>query len=112
LPSLTADDLKDLGVTSVSHRRRLLNPIAALRVESPDATRNAAAETSRPLRDDRKDSLDADAERRQLTVMFCDLVGSTALSARLDPEDLRQVIGVYHNCVKWRADLFWLSPSA
>jgi class 3 adenylate cyclase len=41
----------------------------------------------------------ADAERRQLTVMFCDLVGSTALSARLDPEDLREVIGVYHRAV-------------
>src|ERR1700746_1936382 len=39
------------------------------------------------------------AERRQLTVMFCDLVGSTALSARLDPEDLREVIGAYHRCV-------------
>src|SRR5262249_9184729 len=39
------------------------------------------------------------AERRQLTVMFCDLVGSTALSARLDPEDLRAVIGAYHRCV-------------
>ena len=41
----------------------------------------------------------AEAERRQLTVMFCDLVGSTALSARLDPEDLREVIGAYHRCV-------------
>ena len=39
-----------------------------------------------------------DAERRQLTVMFCDLVGSTALSARLDPEDLREVVGTYHRC--------------
>jgi class 3 adenylate cyclase len=41
----------------------------------------------------------AEAERRQLTVMFCDLVGSTALSARLDPEDLRAVVGAYHRCV-------------
>ena len=40
----------------------------------------------------------SDAERRQLTVMFCDLIGSTALSARLDPEDLREVIGAYHRC--------------
>src|SRR5215469_5551957 len=84
LPSLTADDLRDLGVISVGHRRRLLDAIAALGAEAP-----AVADSPRR----------ADAERRQLTVMFCDLVGSTALSAQLDPEDLREVIGAYHRAV-------------
>jgi class 3 adenylate cyclase len=55
---------------------------------------SAASASSAPT-----SSATIDAERRQLTVMFCDLVGSTALSARLDPEDLREVIGAYHRCV-------------
>src|SRR6516225_79872 len=84
LPRLTAEDLKDLGVTLVGHRRRLLDAIAALSdglpaAEATPAVAAAAAAT-------------VEAERRQLTVMFSDLVGSTALSARLDPEDLREVI--------------------
>ena len=83
LPSLTAEDLRDLGVTLVGHRRRLLDAIAALGTTAPPAA-SPNAPTS------------ASAERRQLTVMFCDLVGSTALSARLDPEDLREVIAAYH----------------
>src|SRR5438876_2673221 len=83
LPSLTAEDLKDLGVSLVGHRRRLLDAIAALGVAAPS--------------DDRPEQ--AEAERRQLTVMFCDLVGSTELSARLDPEDLREVIAAYHRAV-------------
>src|SRR5437016_12784570 len=85
LPSLTAEDLKDLGVTLVGHRRRLLDAIAELGPDAPPAPRSAPAP--------------AEAERRQLTVMFCDLVGSTALSSRLDPEDLREVIGAYHRAV-------------
>jgi class 3 adenylate cyclase len=84
LPSLTAEDLKDLGVTLVGHRRRLLDAIAALGTEAP-----ASPDAPSP----------APAERRQLTVMFCDLVGSTELSARLDPEDLREVIAAYHRAV-------------
>jgi class 3 adenylate cyclase len=84
LPRLTAEDLIAIGVTSVGHRRRLLDAIAALDVETPPAGPAAPR---------------ADAERRQLTVMFCDLVGSTPLSARLDPEDLRGIIGAYHRCV-------------
>src|SRR5580700_10128160 len=83
LPSLTAEDLRDLGITLVGHRRRLLDAIAALGTTAPAATVPAPAV----------------AERRQLTVMFCDLVGSTALSGRLDPEDLREVIGAYHRAV-------------
>jgi len=84
LPRLTAEDLTDLGVTLVGHRRRLLDAIAAL-------TPEPAVVADAPVR--------GDAERRQLTVMFCDLVGSTPLSARLDPEDLRGIIGAYHRCV-------------
>src|SRR6478672_9122801 len=74
LPDLTADDLIAIGVTAVGHRRKLLSAIAALGVAAP-----------------------AQAERRQLTVMFCDLVGSTALSTGMDPEDLRDVIASYQN---------------
>src|ERR1700751_245705 len=83
LPRLTAEDLISIGVTSVGHRRRLLDAIAGLAGEASPAP--AAPQ--------------ADAERRQLTVMFCDLVGSTALSARLDPEDLREVLAAYHRAV-------------
>ncbi len=82
LPSLTADDLKEIGIAPVGHRRRLIDAIAAL---------GQAPAPAPP-------SLEG-AERRQLTVMFCDLVGSTALSASLDPEDLRAVIAVYHQAV-------------
>ena len=74
LSSLTAEDLKDLGVTLVGHRRRLLDAIAALGAA-------VATVAVTPASGDAP----AEAERRQLTVMFCDLVGSTALSARLDP---------------------------
>ena len=88
LPSLTAEDLVGLGVTSIGHRRKLLEAIAALRAETAAPLR---AVTAGPA---------ATAERRQVTVMFCDLVGSTALSRRLDPEDLREVIGAYHGCVE------------
>jgi predicted ATPase/class 3 adenylate cyclase len=93
LRELTADDLKDLGVTLVGHRRKLLAAIAALAAEPPAhdvAQSGASAPTSH---------LAIDAERRQLTVMFCDLVGSTALSTRFDPEDLRELIGDYHRAV-------------
>jgi class 3 adenylate cyclase len=83
LPTLTAEDLKDLGVEVIGHRRKLLNAIAALG-ESETAPTPAAAPR-------------AEAERRQLTVMFCDLVGSTALSAQLDPEDMREVIRSYQD---------------
>ena len=90
LRSLTSEDLRELGVKSVGERRRLLAAIAALPPQaSPDAT---AAAT--PLSPERS-APDASAERRQMTVMFCDLVGSTALSTRLDPEDMRAVIAAF-----------------
>jgi class 3 adenylate cyclase len=89
LPELTADDLKDLGVSLVGHRRKLLAAIAALRSESGPEPRAEA-----------RDVVDTSiAERRHLTVVFCDLVGSTALSGRYDPEDLREIEGVYQRCV-------------
>jgi class 3 adenylate cyclase len=96
LPSLTAEDLKELGVIALGHRRVLLDAIAALRTEaggqapSAGAVRASASASVSP--EDR-------AERRQVTVMFSDLVGSTALSARMDPEDLREVITTYQKCV-------------
>src|SRR5262245_46540665 len=100
LPELTADDLRDLGVSLVGHRRKLLAAIAALRDEASPAETGSASTPPLPLipNDPGLKNMRS-AERRQLTVMFCDLVGSTALSARLDPEDLREVIGVYHRCV-------------
>jgi class 3 adenylate cyclase/predicted ATPase len=87
LPQLTAEDLLALGITSIGHRRRLLEAIAKLRAD----TVPAGAEPLAPKRP-------AAAERRQLTVLFCDLVGSTELATRLDPEDLRAVMGAYHRC--------------
>jgi class 3 adenylate cyclase/tetratricopeptide (TPR) repeat protein len=91
LPTLTADDLNDIGVQAVGVRRKLLNAIAALNasdVEQVD-TNNG----------DLTDQRQTVAERRQLTVMFCDLVGSTELAARLDPEDLREIMRSYQDTV-------------
>src|SRR6476660_6485842 len=93
LPSLTAEDLKDLGVVIVGHRRKLLDAIAAQRA---DTSPKAPPPDVLPVID--STAKDSAAERRQVTVMFCDLVGSTGLSARLDPEDLREVIAAYHKC--------------
>ena len=90
LPKLTAEDLRDLGVVLGTHRQRLLDAIMSLRSEAPAA--DIVAVSPDP-------SAQTDAERRQLTVMFCDLVGSTELSARIDPEDLREIIGAYHRTV-------------
>ena len=95
-PSLTLEDLKEIGVGPVGHRRMLLEAIAALRADtglkapSADQTKTSSVPSFTP--EDR-------AERRQVTVMFSDLVGSTALSARLDPEDMREVISAYHGAV-------------
>jgi SAM domain (Sterile alpha motif)/Adenylate and Guanylate cyclase catalytic domain len=85
LPKLTSEDLREIGVVPIGHRRKLLAGIAELRSDVgpvPETTVAASA-----------------AQRRQLTVMFCDLVGSTELSARLDPEDMREVIAAYHRAV-------------
>jgi class 3 adenylate cyclase len=88
LPKLTSDDLREIGVAAIGHRRKLLEAIATIGGTVPTALSTAFNATA-----------PADAERRQLTVMFCDLVGSTELSSRLDPEDLREVIAAYHRAV-------------
>jgi class 3 adenylate cyclase len=85
LRSLTVEDLRDLSIASIGHRRRLLDAIKALPADGSPRCPAAEVRTG--------------AERRQLTVMFCDLAGSTALSSRLDPEDLREVLGAYHKAV-------------
>ncbi len=90
--SLTPDDLRDLGVVSVGHRRRMLNSIAKLK-----SARDGPAEGTGRI-DQRTPRL-GQAERRHLTILFCDLVGSTALSERLDPEDLRTVLTEYSRTV-------------
>jgi class 3 adenylate cyclase len=90
LPKLTSEDLREVGVAAIGHRRKLLDAIAALGAAIPAAAVEAAA-VGAPTQ--------VDAERRQLTVMFCDLVGSTSLSTRFDPEDLRDLIGAYHRTV-------------
>jgi hypothetical protein len=90
LPKLTAEDLRDLGVAAVGDRRKLLEAIEGLRLGTkPEPTPLEISSTAPAL------TKDTAAERRQVTVMFSDLVGSTALSARMDPEDLREVISAY-----------------
>jgi class 3 adenylate cyclase len=95
LPKLTANDLKELGIAALGHRRLLLEAIAALRTDATSAEATpppTASDIARP-----RPAIEG--ERRQLTIMFCDLVGSTALSARFDPEDLREIIAAYHRAV-------------
>jgi class 3 adenylate cyclase/predicted ATPase len=91
LAGLTAEDLKEIGVAALGHRKRLLEAIAALRETggTPAVASPPPAVTATPV----------GAERRQLTVMFVDLVGSTALSARLDPEEMGAVLRGYQNAV-------------
>jgi class 3 adenylate cyclase len=95
LPSLTHENLKELGVASLGHRVKLLDAIAALSSDAggntPSVDATASSAPSVPPEDR--------AERRQVTVMFSDLVGSTALSACMDPEDLREIISAYQKCV-------------
>ena len=92
LSDLTDQDLEKIGVTSLGHRRQLLRAIAELRCRE-SAHQNLPLRLTAPV-----PPHDA-AERRHVTVMFSDLVGSTALSARMDPEDLREVISAYQKCV-------------
>jgi class 3 adenylate cyclase len=82
------NDLEKIGVASLGHRRQLLRAIAELKGAPERSTTTAAPAAPQDT-----------AERRQVTVMFSDLVGSTALSARMDPEDLREVISAYQKCV-------------
>ena len=92
LPDLTDQDFKELGVASLGHRRQLLRAIIELK-GGATGTPTLSTEDIAPI------ATHDTAERRQVTVMFSDLVGSTALSARMDPEDLREVILAYQECV-------------
>jgi len=98
LPNLTTDDLTAMGVTSVGHRRKLLAAITALKTEPAQSYENHAVERGTAATSPSSPS-PTEAERRHLTVVFCDLVGSTALAGRLDPEDLREVLGTYRAVV-------------
>jgi hypothetical protein len=105
LPDLTDSDVSQFGVP-FGHRKRLLKAIANLGATDGSVRPENPAPTSR--------SAEA-AERRQLTVMFCDLVGSTAMSVRLDPEDMREVIWAYQDACSGavaRYDFAPLWPSA
>jgi hypothetical protein len=93
-PDLTDADLKELGIAALGHRRLLLRAIAELKIFDKVAPTFETA-ASAPSASAKMDT----AERRQVTVMFSDLVGSTALSTRMDPEDLREVISAYQKCV-------------
>src|SRR5215472_3624378 len=97
LPDLTAEDLKELGVTALGHRRKLLAAIAALRTGAVVNARSATAEPARLLAAKPAETPIAEAvgERRHITVLFCDLVGSTSISAGLDAEDWRDLVGEY-----------------
>jgi class 3 adenylate cyclase/predicted ATPase len=94
LSELTDQDLEKIGVTSLGHRRKLLRAITNLKgvAQITPTVAVAAAPAATPRAADT-------AERRQVTVLFSDLVGSTALSARMDPEDLRELVSAYHKCV-------------
>ena len=101
LPDLTDQDLEKIGIASLGHRRLLLRAIAELKIvergaPTPDNVVSAPPASAK---------MDT-AERRQVTVMFSDLVGSTALSARMDPEDLREVISAYQKCVAETVERF------
>jgi class 3 adenylate cyclase/predicted ATPase len=93
LSKLTVDDLTELGVVLIGHRRTILSAIGLLSAPLTPAAPIAEGVSTAPSAPG-KDT----AERRQLSVMFCDLVGSTALAAQLDPEDMRGIIGAYHTC--------------
>ena len=97
LPELTAEDLAGLGVTSIGHRRRLLAAIAALREGAPSPSAASPRPGPEPAAASAPAVRPTEAERRQLTVMFVDLVGSTALAGRLDPEDMGAVLRAYQD---------------
>src|SRR6516225_643014 len=97
LPILTHETLKEPGVTAVGHRFKLLDAIAALRSDASVPAPTVAAEFSRPSAVPPTTALVAEAvgERRHITVMFCDLVGSASISAELDAEEWRDLVSAY-----------------
>src|SRR5262249_45248150 len=93
LASLTHETLKEIGVTTVGHRLKLLDAIAALRTDGPSvAIAPAQPSAARPTV---ASVAEAVGERRHVTVMFCDLVDSTGISAKLDAEEWRDLVGAY-----------------
>jgi class 3 adenylate cyclase len=92
LPDLTDQDLEKIGVASLGHRRLLLRAIAELTSRVKEVPKPDVAAVPTAVREDT-------AERRQVTVMFLDLVRSSPLSARTNPEDLREVVSAYQKCV-------------
>jgi predicted ATPase/class 3 adenylate cyclase len=99
LPELTTDDLIGLGVTSIGHRRKLLAAIATLRDSSSTPANARILSTDADAQDGGPFIRASSAERRQLTIMFCDLVDSTALTSRLDPEEMREILASYRAVV-------------
>jgi class 3 adenylate cyclase/predicted ATPase len=97
IPDLGEADLKEIGL-SLGDRKRFLRAAAALR-PAPMTGSGKPEQHVTPVAPARTAVPSSAAERRQLTVMLCDLVGSTALSAQLDPEDMRELIGLYHVAV-------------
>ncbi len=96
LSSLTAEDLKDLGVSIVGHRRKLLDAIAALHAQNAKAPLPALVSTPPPTAQaTAAPAAEAAGERRHVTVMFCDLVDSTGIAAKLDAEEWRDLVGAY-----------------
>jgi class 3 adenylate cyclase len=97
LPNLTQEDLKEMGVGPVGHRRILLDAVAALRAEggvkAPSPAAAPAVQSATPP--SAASVAQAAGERRYLTVLFCDLVGSTSISARLDAEEWRDLVSDY-----------------
>ena len=94
LPGLTEDDLEKLGVVKLGHRKKMLSAMAELGGRGPESTSHTEAHPSTRIPSP-PSRLASGPERRHLTVMFCDLVGSTILGQRLDPEDLSEVLGRY-----------------
>ena len=92
LAQLTEADLKELGISSLGHRKTILSAIKTPSQKEFEPTTTITAKT--------------EAERRQLTVMFCDMVGSTELSQNLDPEDLREVNRAYQDACKAAIDRY------
>jgi class 3 adenylate cyclase/predicted ATPase len=90
LPRLTGDDLKEIGVLALGDRLRILDALATLAGAKPPADPAVSSSKSAPSK-----TLQVSAERRPITVMFCDLVGSTSLAAKLDAEDWRNLVNAY-----------------
>ncbi len=98
LPDLNDSDLEKLGVASVGHRKKLIKAIAALAAPEPETAPSPGQTDRLPAPAKAEATFQPEADRRQLTVLFCDLVGSTELSTRFDPEDMLAIIRAYQDC--------------